>query len=55
MSIAGRITTKIIAAMFVGTYLGQLRRSPFFVVPAALLGAATLARSVNRPVRWPAR
>lgn len=53
--VAGGITTKIIATMFVGTYLGQLRRSPFYAVPAALVAAATLARSVSRPVRWPAQ
>ena len=40
---AGRIATGIIGAMFVGTYLGQLPRSTWYAVPAAVVGAAVLA------------
>jgi hypothetical protein len=43
VGIAGRIATVIIAAMFVGTYLGQVRRSGWNMVPAAMVGAAVVA------------
>ncbi len=43
-AVAGTVARRIIATMFVGTYLGQLPRSPFYAVPAALVAAATLAR-----------
>jgi hypothetical protein len=43
VGIAGRIATGIIAAMFVGTYLGQLPRSSWNAVPAAIISAAIAA------------
>ena len=39
----GRVATSVIAAMFVGTYLGQLRRSRWYALPAALVAGATTA------------
>jgi hypothetical protein len=44
VGIAGPIATGIIAAMFVGTYLGQLPRSTWNAVPAAIVSAAVAAR-----------
>ena len=38
----GHAATRVIAAMFVGVYLGQVTRSPWYAVPAtAVAGAAT--------------
>ena len=48
-ALAGTVARRIIATMFVGTYLGQLPRSPFYAVPAALVAAATLARVPGDP------
>lgn len=60
---AGRIAVGTIAAMFVGTYLGQLPRSGWNAVPAVIVGAAaagslrrgihpgTLTRWVSGPTR----
>ena len=39
----GRVATSVIAALFVGTYLGQLRRSRWNALPAALVAGATTA------------
>lgn len=39
----GPVATGLIAAMFVGTYLGQLARSKWYAVPAVAIGAATAA------------
>jgi hypothetical protein len=60
---AGRIAIGTIAAMFVGTYLGQLPRSGWNAVPAAIVGAAAVGnlgrgiypRSVTRWVSDPTR
>jgi uncharacterized membrane protein YeaQ/YmgE (transglycosylase-associated protein family) len=41
---AGRATTGLIGAMFVGTYLGQLTQSRWYAVPATLVGAAVVTR-----------
>ena len=41
---AGRVATGIIGAMFAGTYLGQLPRSGWSAVPAAIVAAAVVAR-----------
>ncbi len=41
---AGRVATGIIGAMFAGTYLGQLPRSGWNAVPAAIVAAAVVAR-----------
>lgn len=40
---AGRVATAIIGAMFAGTYLGQLRRSGWNAVPAAIVAASVVA------------
>jgi hypothetical protein len=53
MTVADSAATTIIATMFVGTYLGQLRHSPFYAVPAALVAAATLARVLSDSRRRP--
>lgn len=47
-SIAGRIATGTIGAMFTGTYLGQLPRSGWNAVPAAMVAAAVLASLLTR-------
>lgn len=44
---ADPIATGVIATMFVGTYLGQLRNSPVYAVPAVLVAGATLARILS--------
>jgi hypothetical protein len=36
--------TTLIAALFVGTYLGQARRSSAYVLPAVMIAGATIAR-----------
>ena len=43
VGVAGRIATVIIGAMFVGSYLGQLPRSGWNAVPAAIVSAAIAA------------
>jgi ABC-type amino acid transport system permease subunit len=43
VGVAGRIATVIMGAMFVGTYLGQLPRSGWNAVPAAMVSAAIAA------------
>jgi hypothetical protein len=48
LRIAGPVATGIIGAMFVGTYLGQLPRSGWSAVPAAIVAGAVLARLVTR-------
>lgn len=45
---AGRIATGIIGAMFAGTYLGQVPRSGWNAVPAAVVAAAVLAKLLTR-------
>lgn len=42
--VAGRAAVGVIGLMFVGTYLGQLRRSRLVALPATLIGAAVTAR-----------
>lgn len=48
---AGRVANGLIAAMFVSTYLGQLRHSRWFAVPAAVIGAATAANLVRQDLK----
>jgi uncharacterized membrane protein YeaQ/YmgE (transglycosylase-associated protein family) len=48
LGIAGHVATTIIGAMFTGTYLGQLPRSTWYAVPAAVVGAAVLANLRTR-------
>ena len=43
----GYAASGLIGTMFVGTYLGQLRRSYWFAVPATVVGAAVTARLVT--------
>lgn len=43
LGLAGRLATGLIGAMFAGTYLGQLARSRWFVVPAAIIGTSVAA------------
>ena len=44
LNIAGRVATGTIGSMFAGTYLGQLPRSGWYGVPAAIVALAVLAR-----------
>jgi hypothetical protein len=44
--VAGHAANGLIGAVFVGTYLGQLTRSRWFAVPAAVIAAAATARLV---------
>jgi PPOX class probable F420-dependent enzyme len=46
VSVLGNGATGLIAAMFVGTYLGQLSRSPWYAVPAASVAGAVTANFV---------
>jgi hypothetical protein len=48
VGIAGRVATGTVGAMFVGTYLGQLPRSGWNAVPAAIVTAAVLASLLTR-------
>ena len=48
VGIAGRVATGTIGAMFAGTYLGQLPRSGWNAVPAAIVTAAVLASLLTR-------
>jgi len=41
--LAGQVATSVIAAMFVGTYAGQLRSSRWYAAPAALVAGSTIA------------
>ena len=45
---AGRIASGIMGAMFTGTYLGQVPRSGWNAVPAAVVAAAVLAKLLTR-------
>lgn len=42
-SIAGWVATGLVAAMYVGTYLGQVPRSPWAAAPAGVIATATAA------------
>lgn len=44
-----RSATLLMAAMFVGTYLGQLRRSPWYAVPATIVAGTVAANIVAQP------
>jgi hypothetical protein len=43
-AIAGRAATGVIAAMFVGTYLGKVAQSRWYALPAAAVATGTIAR-----------
>lgn len=47
----GRAATWVIAAMFVGTYLGQLSRSPWYALPATVVAGAATANILSRQRR----
>ena len=46
MRAVGHAATGLIAAMFVSVYLGQLRRSPWYAVPATAVAGAAAANVV---------
>jgi hypothetical protein len=48
LGFAGRVATGTIGVMFVGTYLGQLPRSGWNAMPAAIVASAVLARVLTR-------
>ena len=49
--IVGQMATGVIAAMFVSVYLGQLRQSRWYAVPATLVVGASTAKVVAERVR----
>lgn len=51
MRIIGQTATWLIAAMFVGVYQGQLRRSRWYAVPATAVAGAVAAKVVSQRVR----
>jgi uncharacterized membrane protein YeaQ/YmgE (transglycosylase-associated protein family) len=51
VGIAGRVATGTIGAMFAGTYLGQLPRSGWNAVPAAIVASAVLASLLTHGAR----
>ena len=48
---AGRVARRVIAAMFVGTYAGQLSRSAWYALPGSIVGSAALANAVAVSIR----
>jgi hypothetical protein len=48
LGFAGRVATGTIGVMFAGTYLGQLPRSGWNAIPAAIVASAVLARFLTR-------
>jgi hypothetical protein len=48
LGFAGGVATGTIGAMFAGTYLGQLPRSGWNAVPAAIVASAVLVRLLTR-------
>ena len=49
--IVGQMATGVIAAMFVSVYLGQLRQSRWYAVPATLVVGASTAKVVAERIR----
>ena len=47
----GQAATWVMAAMFVGVYLGQLPRSRWYAVPATAVAGATTANVLARRLR----
>jgi hypothetical protein len=50
LRLAGGTARVLIGTLFVGTYLGQLRLSRWYGVPAAMVGAAVIAEPLVRKV-----
>ncbi len=46
--LVGSVARALIGTLFVGTYLGQLRQSRWYAVPAVMVGAAVIARFPGR-------
>lgn len=51
LRLTGQAATGLMAAMFVGVYLGQLRRSRWYAVPATAVAGAVTARLVAQRAR----
>jgi ABC-type uncharacterized transport system permease subunit len=51
MRAIGQATTAVMAAMFVGVYVGQLPRSPWYAVPATAVAGAASANVVAGRLR----
>jgi hypothetical protein len=49
LRLAGSVARALIGALFVGTYLGQLRQSRWYAVPAVMVGAAVIAQPLVGP------
>ena len=54
MRIIGQAATWLIAAMFIGVYGGQLRRSRWYAVPATAVAGAVAASVVRQRIRYSA-
>ncbi len=48
---AGRVARRVIAAMFVGTYAGQMSRSAWYALPGSIVGAAAIADAFAVSIR----
>ena len=48
VSALGNGATGVIAAMFIGTYAGQLPRSPWYAVPASTVAGAVTANFITQ-------
>jgi hypothetical protein len=48
---AGRVTKRVIAAMFVGTYAGKVSKSAWYALPASIIGAAAIANAMASSIR----
>jgi hypothetical protein len=48
---AGRAASGVIGLMYVGTYLGQMSRSGWYALPAAIVGGSVLARLLSQPTK----
>lgn len=49
--VIGRAATSLIAAMFIGVYLGQVPRSRWYAVPASVVAGAVAARVLAERLR----
>jgi hypothetical protein len=49
LRVASSVARALIGTLFVGTYLGQLRQSRWYAVPAVMVGAAVIAKPLVGP------
>ena len=48
---AGRVARRVIAAMFVGTYAGQMSRSAWYALPGSIVAAAAIGNAAAVTLR----